>query len=102
MKRPPPRSTRTDTLFPYTTLFRSAYAEANIEITDRLVGIAGIRYSHEKRTVQYVGGDAAVFVGTDLHQKKYSATTPRFSLRYELATRTNIYAPYSKGFKSGV
>src|SRR3546814_7410106 len=85
MKRPPPRSTRTDTLFPYTTLFRSAYAEANIEITDRLVGIAGIRYSHEKRTVQYVGGDAAVFVGTDLHQKKYSATTPRFSLRYELA-----------------
>src|SRR3546814_17567084 len=24
MRRPPPRSTRTDTLFPYTTLFRSA------------------------------------------------------------------------------
>src|SRR3546814_7607090 len=28
MKRPPPRSTRTDTLFPYTTLFRSAEARA--------------------------------------------------------------------------
>src|SRR3546814_7702025 len=27
MKRRPPRSTRTDTLFPYTTLFRSAGAE---------------------------------------------------------------------------
>src|SRR3546814_7543349 len=26
MIRPPPRSTRTDTLFPYTTLFRSLYA----------------------------------------------------------------------------
>src|SRR3546814_11809003 len=25
MIRPPPRSTRTDTLFPYTTLFRSSY-----------------------------------------------------------------------------
>src|SRR3546814_7034218 len=25
MSRPPPRSTRTDTLFPYTTLFRSRY-----------------------------------------------------------------------------
>src|SRR3546814_6918509 len=25
MKRRPPRSTRTDTLFPYTTLFRSVY-----------------------------------------------------------------------------
>src|SRR3546814_15791674 len=28
MIRPPPRSTRTDTLFPYTTLFRSEDAEA--------------------------------------------------------------------------
>src|SRR3546814_20325554 len=27
MIRPPPRSTRTDTLFPYTTLFRSALLE---------------------------------------------------------------------------
>src|SRR3546814_1674818 len=33
MIRRPPRSTRTDTLFPYTTLFRSAqlYAEPGIE-----------------------------------------------------------------------
>src|SRR3546814_1642325 len=38
MTRPPPRSTRTDTLFPYTTLFRSAQrhnrqnrAEAHLE-----------------------------------------------------------------------
>src|SRR3546814_15894653 len=28
MRRRPPRSTRTDTLFPYTTLFRSVYARA--------------------------------------------------------------------------
>src|SRR3546814_3723813 len=28
MIRPPPRSTRTDTLFPYTTLFRSRHAQA--------------------------------------------------------------------------
>src|SRR3546814_6014451 len=35
MKRRPPRSTRTDTLFPYTTLFRSA----------------GIRHQRARRTV---------------------------------------------------
>src|SRR3546814_7320455 len=29
MKRRPPRSTRTDTLFPYTTLFRSVYVKFN-------------------------------------------------------------------------
>src|SRR3546814_10702736 len=33
MLRRPPRSTRTDTLFPYTTLFRSASVRATSEIT---------------------------------------------------------------------
>src|SRR3546814_3552122 len=31
MKRRPPRSTRTDTLFPYTTLFRSAHLGHDLE-----------------------------------------------------------------------
>src|SRR3546814_15148885 len=31
MRRRPPRSTRTDTLFPYTTLFRSAYSRLKYE-----------------------------------------------------------------------
>src|SRR3546814_11294357 len=35
MIRRPPRSTRTDTLFPYTTLFRSLNLEANVLIRDR-------------------------------------------------------------------
>src|SRR3546814_3206129 len=46
--------------------------------------------------------DAAFCVRTDLHKKSYSRTSPRFSLRYELAPRTNVYTTYSKGFKSGV
>src|SRR3546814_13153273 len=38
MIRRPPRSTRTDTLFPYTTLFRSLrYATETVEILDRIV-----------------------------------------------------------------
>src|SRR3546814_9919570 len=35
MIRRPPRSTRTDTLFPYTTLFRSINSATWIDITDR-------------------------------------------------------------------
>src|SRR3546814_13766737 len=35
MIRRPPRSTRTDTLFPYTTLFRSAGIEDTTRSTDR-------------------------------------------------------------------
>src|SRR3546814_5816266 len=37
MIRRPPRLTRTDTLFPYTTLFRSAYRELHKRTSDRLI-----------------------------------------------------------------
>src|SRR3546814_5144918 len=43
MIRRPPRSTRTDTLFPYTTLFRSRLAAADrgaVGVADARVGIA--------------------------------------------------------------
>src|SRR3546814_9534051 len=47
MLRRPPRSTRTDTLFPYTTLFRSELAEAVAHVHrgrhPRQVGVAGVR-----------------------------------------------------------
>src|SRR3546814_12505289 len=39
MIRRPPRSTRTDTLFPYTTLFRSAHLPHAVELGE--TGIAG-------------------------------------------------------------
>src|SRR3546814_3734233 len=40
MIRRPPRSTRTDTLFPYTTLFRSDRPERRAEAADQAVGEA--------------------------------------------------------------
>src|SRR3546814_10965941 len=40
--RRPPRSTRTDTLFPYTTLFQSAEADARALYAQ---GVQGIRFS---------------------------------------------------------
>src|SRR3546814_13796965 len=44
MSRRPPRSTRTDTLFPYTALFRSAGRPE-----DRRLGREGIGYDHDLR-----------------------------------------------------
>src|SRR3546814_19943043 len=43
MIRRPPRSTRTDTLFPYTTLFRSADAGDDDGVLSRLVRQSGLR-----------------------------------------------------------
>src|SRR3546814_16052626 len=43
MIRRPPRSTRTDTLFPYTTLFRSV-----ADVGEALAGLAGAVYGHRR------------------------------------------------------
>src|SRR3546814_11034437 len=64
MKRRPPRSTRTDTLFPYTTLFRSLHRQL-----DRLEQFARGREAHDapavpqRRPVTALGVDRAA-VGT--------------------------------------
>src|SRR3546814_11068584 len=45
MRRRPPRSTRTDTLFPYTTLFRSRrglFVERVAEVAHQAVAVGGI------------------------------------------------------------
>src|SRR3546814_6793984 len=49
MIRRPPRSTRTDTLFPYTTLFRSAKAAA-VDLLGIAVGIVAVRIGAIART----------------------------------------------------
>src|SRR3546814_8172885 len=51
MIRRPPRSTRIDTLFPYTTLFRSRYVDANTaDIRKRLLPAAlKVLHRHRRR-----------------------------------------------------
>src|SRR3546814_10014065 len=51
--RRPPRSTRTDTLFPYTTLFRSC--GVSLDITDAVLGMDG----------HYIGGAMQALFGLD-------------------------------------
>ncbi|RYD53805.1 MAG: TonB-dependent receptor, partial [Sphingomonadales bacterium] len=78
----------------------AGYAEANFDISDKLHAIAGLRYSHEEkigRGRRVVGAGAPVNL-----EDSWNALTPRFALRYEVTDRSNVYASYSKGFKSGV
>src|SRR3546814_16802470 len=63
MIRLPPKSTRTDTLFPYTTLFRSPFHTANYSISylTAAVGVDLVSRAHMLRK----GRDLA-FIGVDL------------------------------------
>src|SRR3546814_8938487 len=67
MIRRPPRSTRTDTLFPYTTLFRSAGEFAVLEVErDRVVA----REFHRARAALRVGA-AVVFLPRDIGERGF-------------------------------
>src|SRR3546814_11143265 len=63
MIRRPPRSTRTDTLFPYTTLFRSAFQPQHADTAEYGVLLvieqrAGVHdRQHIGRNVEHCGGD---------------------------------------------
>src|SRR3546814_3901041 len=81
MIRRPPRSTRTDTLFPYTTLFRSTYNGVAILARDRAIdgvqiGIPGFD-DEQKRVIAATVDDVRivnlyVVNGQDVGTEKYA------------------------------
>jgi iron complex outermembrane receptor protein len=83
----------------------AVYADATIQLTDKLSIGAGGRYTHEPRRVDniiFVPQTSNVVPILDYRLKtSFSRFTPRATIRYEIANRTNIYASYSKGFRSG-
>src|SRR3546814_5964228 len=62
MIRRPPRSTRTDTLFPYTTLFRSPVVAAgrrHVQVQRAHARLAGDHAQHVRRNVEDGKGEQA-------------------------------------------
>src|SRR3546814_14035767 len=70
MIRRPPRSTRTDTLFPYTTLFRSPAARlagdepgARKKLTERIVGRMSAAHRAAALAVHHIVGEDDLLIG---------------------------------------
>lgn len=70
--------------------------------TGRLTIIAGVRYSNERRKAEFANGVSAPSPFTRFQATTDRQWTPRFGLQYAVGPRSNIYATYSRGFKSGV
>src|SRR3546814_12500953 len=88
MIRRPPRSTRTDTLFPYTTLFQAQFAhQAHVVLPAPVViagDVAGIAAQGHARRVREAGPDAgagAVGQRRTLDLVRGGGRTPEESLR---------------------
>ncbi|MGC4252096.1 MAG: TonB-dependent receptor [Sphingobium sp.] len=77
-----------------TTKAWAGFADLTYELADGLFVTAGGRYSTEKKDAV-----APLPVGSD--SARWNKFTPRAVVRYKFAPDSNIYASYSKGFRSG-
>src|SRR3546814_5845578 len=116
MIRRPPRSTRTDTLFPYTTLFRS---QGDYRVLDQLRIVAGAEHEDSRfddGTTTASTGTTSVYgelivqpvrqltvtggVRNDDHDDFGSHTSVGANAALALATGTTLRASYAEGFKA--
>src|SRR3546814_16712424 len=67
MIRRPPRSTRTDTLFPYPTLFRSLVAVERVRLVDELLIAAGFHRLESTREVVFGRAKTATSCSDCIH-----------------------------------
>lgn len=81
----------------------AGYADLTFHATDKLSLNVGGRYSTETQDVSAF--QTSIFAASVRNpisvSHKFKRFTPRASIRYEISPRTNIYASYSRGFRSG-
>ncbi|SNS06322.1 iron complex outermembrane recepter protein [Sphingomonas laterariae] len=99
----------TDSRFGFTTKAYAAYAQVDYKITDALTLTGGLRYTHEKKTVErYLARLTAAgrVVVVDLPEgvtppAKFEKMSPTATLAYEFNPNLNVYARYAQGYRSG-
>lgn len=99
----------TETNYAFTTKAYAAYAQLDYKITDALTLTGGLRYTHEKKTVErylarLTGAGRTVLI--DLPKgftpaAKFEKVSPTVSLAYEFSPNFNFYARYAQGYRSG-
>src|SRR3546814_17233803 len=93
MRRPPPRSTRTDTLFPYTTLFRSRPSPGFRDAVDAIFGPGVIVHVDEAEPLDAVAGEitALLHVLTPV-TGEFIASAPKLKLIQKPGVGVNTIA----------
>src|SRR3546814_11490819 len=86
MKRRPPRSTRTDTLFPYTTLFRSKFG-LNAGLGGNLFSSKG--YQHSER-INNASETNRFLLQDGNNEMNSSGYRGQFGIDYDIDTTSNI------------
>jgi iron complex outermembrane receptor protein len=77
------------------------FGEATYKATDKLSLTLGGRYTHEKVQITQFNTSSGTVNGFVSDDAKFDNFSPRISVAYQLADKTNIYATISRGFKAG-
>jgi iron complex outermembrane recepter protein len=87
----------------------AAFAQATFSLTPRVAVTAGLRYTHESKTIENAGGLYTVNEPVVLLSSAYSYTdvlshdawTPKFGIDARVREGVRTYASVTRGFKSG-
>lgn len=83
------------------------FGQMNYQLTHKLSLIAGLRYDYENKKLTVKGefqldGGAAFLTTPDTSgAAHFAAVSPKLGLQYQLAINSNLYATYSRGFRTG-
>jgi iron complex outermembrane recepter protein len=78
------------------------FAEGTWEASDTVSVTAGLRWTRDEKTFDFVATDGFGTVTSDLfNQGDWDAFTPRLAVAWQLRPQTLLYASASRGFKSG-
>jgi iron complex outermembrane recepter protein len=83
------------------------YGQINYSLTKKLTLIAGLRYDYENKKLNVLGeyqkdgGDGFVTRPDTSGSAHFSAISPKLGLKLQVAGNSNLFATYSRGFRTG-
>jgi iron complex outermembrane receptor protein len=78
----------------------AAFGELSWNATDALTVIGGLRYFHEKRTLEATSGSFGI-AARNLNRGDFSSVNPRLNISYNFSPEAMVYVNAAKGFRSG-
>ncbi len=84
----------------------AAYGQLQYAITPRLKVVGGLRYDYEHRKLSVEGeyqkeSFNMVTLPDTSATARFHAFSPKFSLQYLISNNNNVYATYSRGYRTG-
>ena len=79
----------------------SVYGEISYAFASGFEALTGLRYFHDRRTVDDTATSFGVTPPADNHAADFHSVNPRFNLLYHVGTDGIVYVNAAKGFRSG-